>query len=63
VRKRWRVEPQALVDELHSAIERERMAKQRREQAKRNLEASVGYSDADLEGCIHMPCSGKMMDK
>ena len=41
VRKRWRSDPQALVDELHAVIERERMAKQRRAEAKKKLEASA----------------------
>ncbi len=38
VRRRWRLSPQAVVDELHARLERERTAKQRRAEAIKKLE-------------------------
>lgn len=43
MRKRWRLDPVALVDDLHSVLEREKTAKQRREEAKRKLEVGVYF--------------------
>ncbi|GAX78847.1 hypothetical protein CEUSTIGMA_g6285.t1 [Chlamydomonas eustigma] len=37
VRKRWRVDPQAVVEQVHAELERERQAKQRREDAKKKM--------------------------
>lgn len=41
VRRRWRQNPQLVVDTLHARIERERTAKQRRDEAIKKLEAKT----------------------
>ena len=43
MRKRWRLNPEGVVDELHAKMERERMAKHRRAEATKKLEVDGLY--------------------